>query len=101
MSITTGDCLKDPSAYPSLQEKHLARSLHQYVNADKENIDPNVFEAYMGTEKKSSFKIIEEVASCISNQAKGGEPFRIRLSKQPISAKMMRWEARILYKILS
>jgi hypothetical protein len=44
MSIKTGDCLKDPAAYRSLQEKHLAISLHQYVNADKENIDPNVFE---------------------------------------------------------
>ena len=43
MSIATGDCLKDLAAYPSLQVKDLARSLHQYVNADKENIDPNVF----------------------------------------------------------
>ena len=80
MSITTGDCLKDPAAHPSLQEKHLARSLHEFVNADKENIDPNVFEISVDTEKKSSFKIIEEVASHVSNQAKSGEPFRIRQS---------------------
>ena len=61
--------------------------------ADKENIDPNVFVKYIDTEKKYSFKIIENLALRVSStQAKSAEPVvGVRLQvKESISVKMLR-----------